>query len=108
MINLISTFIELYLSNINCSGEYEFSDIFGPAEESDPDSANDIPTPTIAFVVILLLIFMAMMTIVLMNMLIGLAVNNISEIQKDAESEKLMSQVLNFLIKYEPREYSYW
>ena len=74
-----------YLKTVSMSlGEFTYDEIFRAQ-----DRAVKFHTATIATFVALIVI----MTIVLMNMLIGIAVDNISKVQADAEVERVVSQI---------------
>ena len=64
-------------------GEFEFDEIFRG------DHKVAFHTVTVVTFMVLILV----MTIVLMNMLIGIAVDNISKVQADAELERVCSQI---------------
>ena len=78
-------------------GEFEFEGMF--TEHDDPDknstenaeSAKIIPFP--AYSTILFVVFVFVMSIIVSNLLVGLAVDDIKEIQDHAEREKLSMQV---------------
>ena len=78
-------------------GEFEFEGIF--TEHDDPDSdketnidnARNIPFPYYSSV--LFVIFVFVMSIIISNLLVGLAVDDIKEIQEHAELEKLSMHV---------------
>jgi transient receptor potential cation channel subfamily A protein 1 len=100
-----------YLKTVAMStGEFDYDDIF---------RENQVKLHTITVITFVGLVIV--MTIVLMNMLIGIAVDNIRKVQKDAEVERVSAQIklvlemrtryqlfpkgiLNFLQKYLGRE----
>ena len=67
-------------------GEFEFEGIF--VETSGP-TADPFP----AYSAPLFIIFVLIMSIIIMNLLVGLAVDDIKEIQENAELEKLSMHV---------------
>lgn len=69
---------------IMSTGEFEYESIF-----HDSDSVVPFPFITITLFIGLIVV----MTFVLLNMLIGIAVDNISKIQEDAEIEKVSSMI---------------
>ena len=69
---------------IMSTGEYEYDSIFH-------DLNSVVPFPFITIILFIGLI--VVMTFVLLNMLIGIAVDNISKIQEDAEIEKVSSMI---------------
>ena len=71
---LIKTFVMMI-------GEFEFEGIF---------TDND-PFPV--YSAILFIVFVLIMSIIIMNLLVGLAVDDIKEIQENAELEKLSMHV---------------
>ena len=84
-------------------GEFEFEGIF--TEHDDPDknvdenaeSARNIPFPNYSSV--LFVVFVFVMSIIISNLLVGLAVDDIQEIQDHAELEKLSMQVSKLSIR---------
>ena len=78
-------------------GEFEFEGMF--TENDDPDAsesensenARKIPFPD--YSTLLFLVFVFVMSIIISNLLVGLAVDDIQEIQENAELEKLSMNV---------------
>jgi len=68
------------------TGEYEFGELFG--KEAEREKLQYKPVLILFFVT-----FLVVMTIVLMNMLTGLAVDNIKGIQDDADLQRLCSEI---------------
>ena len=74
-----------YLKTVSMSlGEFTYDEIFRNEEAKVKFHTTTIVT---------FLALIGIMTIVLMNMLIGIAVNNISKVQADAEVERVVSQI---------------
>ena len=67
-------------------GEYDFGDIFFP---EDPDIEDPFP----GYSAPLFILFVFVMSIVIMNLMVGLAVDDIKQIQENAELEKLSMHV---------------
>lgn len=73
-----------YLKTVMMSiGEFEFDDIF----------RGGLPIKFHTVTIITLVALIIVMTIVLMNMLIGIAVENVGEVQKEAELENVCAQI---------------
>ena len=79
-------------------GEYEFEGIF--TEHDDPEDTKEeeihekakmIPFP--AYSALVFLGFVFVMSIIIMNLMVGLAVDDITEIQSEAELQKLSLNV---------------
>ena len=78
-------------------GEYEFEGIF--TEHDDPEKTTEeniedakmIPFP--AYSALVFLGFVFVMSIIIMNLMVGLAVDDITEIQSNAELQKLSLNV---------------
>ena len=71
-------------------GEYDFGDIFFPPEDAPLDWDGD-PFP--GYSAPLFILFVFVMSIVIMNLMVGLAVDDIKQIQENAELEKLSMHV---------------
>ena len=69
---------------VMATGEFEFEGIFHPDN-------GDLPFPYAT--IVLFIVFLAVMTIILMNLMVGLAVDDIREVQGNAELKKLSAQV---------------
>ena len=67
-------------------GEFEFEGIF-------TDNGGPIDDPFPVYSAILFIVFVLIMSIIIMNLLVGLAVDDIKEIQENAELEKLSMHV---------------
>ena len=78
--SLIKTFVMMIK-------EFEFEGMFIDAET---DASKD-PFP--AYSSFLFIIFVLVMSIIIMNLLVGLAVDDIKQIQENAELQKLSMQV---------------
>ena len=65
-------------------GEYDFGDIFFPEVDTDPFPG---------YSALLFIVFVFVMSIVIMNLMVGLAVDDIKQIQENAELEKLSMHV---------------
>ena len=76
-------------------GEFEFENIFFGPEGKDPSDVLAFPTVTI----ILFLGFVVIMSIIIVNLLVGLAVDDIKEVRDQAELKKAALQVL-FLFSF--------
>ena len=94
-----STAFSLLKTYVMMIGEYEFEGIF--TEHDDPNASNatnaetaqNLPFPSYsAFVFIA---FVLVMSIIIMNLMVGLAVDDIAEIQANAEVQKLSLNVSN-------------
>ena len=78
-------------------GEYEFEGIFTEHHDRERNKtenaweARNNPFPVYSGIVFLVFVFM--MTIIIMNMMVGLAVDDIVEIQNNAEFSKLSLNV---------------
>ena len=70
-------------------GELEYKETFQKGE-----------TPFHGTTIVLFLMLLVVMLVVLMNMLIGLAANDINEIQNEAEME-IMSSLIKMVLEYE-------
>ena len=70
-------------------GEFEFEGMFRDGVE-----AKDDPFPV--YSALLFIIFVLTMSIIMMNLLVGLAVDDIKEIQENAELQKLSMHVSNY------------
>ena len=82
--NQFSKFGWAYLKTVMMSiGEFEFDDVF----------RGDIPIKFHTITIITLVALIIVMTIVLMNMLIGIAVDNVEKVQKEAELERVCEQI---------------
>ena len=93
-----STSYSLLKTVVMMIGEYEFEGIF--TEHDDPEhterqeieeGAKMIPFPAYSSLVFLGFVFV--MSIVIMNLMVGLAVDDITEIQNNAELQKLSLNV---------------
>ena len=93
-----STSYSLLKTVVMMIGEYEFEGIF--TEHDDPEhteqqeieeGAKMIPFPAYSSIVFLGIVFV--MSIVIMNLMVGLAVDDITEIQNNAELQKLSLNV---------------
>ena len=67
-------------------GEFEFEGMF-----TENDNSTRDPFPVYSS--ILFIVFVLVMSIIIMNLLVGLAVDDIKEIQEHAELQKLSIQV---------------
>ena len=76
---LIKTFVMMI-------GEFEFEGIF-------TDNGGPFYDPFPVYSAILFIVFVLIMSIIIMNLLVGLAVDDIKEIQENAELEKLSMHV---------------
>jgi len=65
------------------TGEYEYEGIF----------SEDNPLPFPGATVFLFILFVVVMAVIMMNLLVGIAVDDIKEVQDHAELKKLSSQV---------------
>ncbi|RUS77619.1 hypothetical protein EGW08_014619 [Elysia chlorotica] len=65
-------------------GEFEFDTIFN-------DSTNDVKYPTASYIIFV--IFLVIMSILLMNLLVGLAVDDIKAVQEQAALKRMAMQV---------------
>ena len=78
-------------------GEFEFEGAFtenddpGASETENAESARNIPFPDYSS--LLFVVFVFVMSIIISNLLVGLAVDDIQEIQENAELEKLSMNV---------------
>lgn len=78
-------------------GEYEFEGIFTEHDnpekttEENNEDAKMIPFP--AYSALVFLGFVFVMSIIIMNLMVGLAVDDITEIQSNAELQKLSLNV---------------
>ena len=78
-------------------GEFEFEGMF--TEHDDPDNiisendklAKNIPFPD--YSTILFVVFVLVMSVIIMNLMVGLAVDDIKEIQEHAELQKISMNV---------------
>jgi len=74
-------------------GEYEFEGIFTEHDDPNADLAENIDTakkiPFPAYSAIIFTGFVFIMSIIIMNLMVGLAVDDITEIQTNAEVQKL-------------------
>jgi len=80
------------------TGDFDFDSLFRLSPNGENEGVNDIPFPAIS--VILWMIFIILMPILLTNMLVGLAVDDIKGIQEAASLEKLTLQV-NLILSIE-------
>ena len=69
-------------------GEFDFDDVFFSAEE---DAGYIIPYPT--FTLMFFFVFTVIMSIIVMNLLVGLAVDDIKAVQNSAVLQRLAMQV---------------
>ena len=69
-------------------GEYDFDSLFFSAEE---DVGYIVPYPT--FTLLFFLVFLVIMSIIVMNLLVGLAVDDIKAVQNSAVLQRLAMQV---------------
>ena len=78
-------------------GEYEFEGIFTEhhdREKSNAENASDARNNPFPFYSgFIFIVFVFVMTIIIMNMLVGLAVDDIVEIQNNAQFSKLSLNV---------------
>ena len=72
-------------------GEYDFGEIFFPEVGLDTDRYTLDPFP--GYSAPLFILFVFVMSIVIMNLMVGLAVDDIKQIQENAELEKLSMHV---------------
>ena len=70
-------------------GEFEFEGIF-------TEDHNSFRDPFPVYSSILFIVFVLVMSIIIMNLLVGLAVDDIKEIQENAELEKLSMHVRKY------------
>ena len=83
-------------------GEYDFEDIFTNHDDPEQtigenaDSAKNMPFPFLSVIVFTGFVFV--MSIIMMNLMVGLAVDDITHIQDNAEIKKMSLNVgwLNF------------
>ena len=68
-------------------GEYDFDSLFFSAEE---DVGYIVPYPT--FTLLFFLVFLVIMSIIVMNLLVGLAVDDIKAVQNSAVLQRLAMQ----------------
>ena len=84
-------------------GEYEFEGIFTEHDDPNADLAENIDTakkiPFPAYSAIIFTGFVFIMSIIIMNLMVGLAVDDITEIQTNAEVQKLSLNVSSPNIK---------
>ncbi len=73
-------------------GEYEFDEIFFYNPDA-PEAADRALLPYRSFTLLFFLVFMVIMTIIIMNLLVGLAVDNIKMVQENAALQRLAMQV---------------
>merc|ERR1719347_363008 len=74
-------------------GEYDFGEIFFPDDPADPDTDPHTLDPFPGYSSPLFILFVFVMSIVIMNLMVGLAVDDIKQIQENAELEKLSMHV---------------
>ena len=67
-------------------GEYDFDSLF-----FDPGADYVVPYPT--FTLLFFLVFLVIMSIIVMNLLVGLAVDDIKAVQNSAVLQRLAMQV---------------
>ena len=90
-------------------GEYEFEGIFTEhdnpedTEAANLEAAKMIPFPTYSSLVFLAFVFV--MSIIIMNLMVGLAVDDITEIQNNAELQKLSLNVSLIFDERQPQTY---
>ena len=92
-----STFYSLLKTYVMMIGEYEFEGII--TEHDDPEAsetdnikeAANLPFP--AYSSLIFSLFVMVMSIIIMNLMVGLAVDDIAEIQANAEFQKLSLNV---------------
>ena len=71
------------------TGEFEYGDLFFGAQPEE----NAINDPFPAYSAPLFMIFVLLMPIIIMNLLLGLAVGDIQQIQENAELQTLSMKV---------------
>merc|ERR1719347_1917776 len=74
-------------------GEYDFGEIFFPDDPADPDTDPHTLDPFPGYSAPLFILFVFVMSIIIMNLMVGLAVDDIKQIQENAELEKLSMHV---------------
>ena len=75
-------------------GEYDFGDIFFP-DPGDDEIVDPTLDPFPGYSAPLFIVFVFVMSITIMNLMVGLAVDDIKQIQENAELEKLSMHVGN-------------
>ncbi|XP_050405831.1 transient receptor potential cation channel subfamily A member 1 homolog [Patella vulgata] len=80
----------LMKTSVMMIGEFEFGDVFN-TEVTSNDAADQVYMPEVSY--LLFVVFMILMSIIIMNLLVGLAVDDIKAVQEQAILKRMAMQV---------------
>lgn len=89
--NFGNVWFSMIKTSVMMVGEFEYDDIF--FDNIGAAANNEVMLPYPVFTIVFFLIFMCIMSIVVMNLLVGLAVDDIKAVQDGAVLQRLAMQV---------------